>query len=351
MDSTNFARMDLFIELKSSNSEDGFDDSLPFEALSSSGTSTRGQLAFYAAAQMTTQFRTHVFSVLLCRTRARFIRWDRAGAIVTKSFNYVENPRLLVEFFWNYTRLPSGKRGYDSTVSPATDAALDLGSSLPGSLPLLVLEIPPVEGSQMKKVVVRRPEYTPDSPFGRATRALRAIDLETEMEVFVKDYWRRRAEGVEKEGDIYQKLHLHKVQNIATFYCGNDIQGQTTLTQDCGDFDDPVEGFEHYRMGLLEVGRRLTEFKSTQELVLAIADAMEGKRYVAFALCLMYDTKLSSKRSPPGCFRQGGNITPRHQCRKHRHHGGWERDVDRLGPVTRYLTSSIIGTQITTDGV
>ncbi|KAF9514249.1 hypothetical protein BS47DRAFT_1295319, partial [Hydnum rufescens UP504] len=127
MGSTNFARRDLFIELKSSNPEDGFNDSLPFEACSRSGLSTRGQLAFYAAGQMTTQFRTHLFSGLLCHTRARFIRWDRAGAIVTKSFNYVENPRLLIEFFWNYTRLPSDKRGYDSTVSAATDAALDLG--------------------------------------------------------------------------------------------------------------------------------------------------------------------------------------------------------------------------------
>ncbi|KAF9514248.1 hypothetical protein BS47DRAFT_1343410, partial [Hydnum rufescens UP504] len=102
------------------------------------------------------------------------------------------------------------------------------------------------------------------------------IDLETKMEVFVKDYWRPCVEGVEKEGDIYQKLRLHKVRNVATFYCGDNIWGQKTLAQDCGDSPYPLEGFEHYRMGLREVGRRLTEFKSTQELVHAIADAMEA---------------------------------------------------------------------------
>ena len=37
----------------------------------------------------------------------------------------------------------------------------------------------------------------------------------------------------------------------------------------------------HYRMALDRVGRKLTEFRSTRELVTAIADAMEGSSVLA----------------------------------------------------------------------
>ena len=34
-------------------------------------------------------FRVHIFCVLVCGTYARFIRWDRDGAIVIRRFDYV----------------------------------------------------------------------------------------------------------------------------------------------------------------------------------------------------------------------------------------------------------------------
>jgi hypothetical protein len=303
IDNTNFARMDLFIELKPSKVEDGFHDEL-LEARSDKGRRTRSQLATYAAAQMATQFRTHLFSVLICGPLARFIRWDRAGAIFTKSFDYVENPRLLALFFYNYTRLSSEERGFDPTVSVipdhvhlsenniqhliSLDTNRDLTSRLPkkDDLPLFVLEIPAWdEGGQSRKVVVLRPKYSVQSPFGRATRGMPGVDLESKRHVFVKDYWRPDVEGVEKEGEIYRRLRQHNVRHISTFYCGNDIRSQATITQSYGDpqADSPpqaLEGFQHYRMALLDVGRPLTMFKSTREMINVIADAMEGKAEV-----------------------------------------------------------------------
>ncbi|KAF9502845.1 hypothetical protein BS47DRAFT_1356637, partial [Hydnum rufescens UP504] len=75
MNGTNFARMDLFIELKSSNSVDA--------ALS------RGLLArLLCSYSATTHSAPIMFSVPLCRARARLIRWDRSGGYSTKSFNY-----------------------------------------------------------------------------------------------------------------------------------------------------------------------------------------------------------------------------------------------------------------------
>jgi hypothetical protein len=102
----------------------------------------------------------------------------------------------------------------------------------------------------------------------------------------VKDCWKSDVEGLESNaGDIHRKLRQHNVRHISTFYCGNDIRSQATITQSYGDpqADSPpqaLEGFQHYRMALLDVGRPLTMFKSTREMINVIADAMEGKAEV-----------------------------------------------------------------------
>jgi hypothetical protein len=154
---------------------------------------------------------------------------------------------------------------------------------------------------------VRRLENVSRSPFGRSTRAIPAADLESKTHAFVKDYWTPDVEGLELNvGGIYRKLRQHSnVQNIATFYCGIDIRSQATITQSCGDQADgppqALEGSQHYRMALLDVGRPLTMFKSTCEMINAIADAMEGKQKFLL-LCVVYDTELPMEHSPPGCI-------------------------------------------------
>ena len=62
-------------------------------------------------------------------------------------------------------------------------------------------------------------DYTVRMPFGRATLGMRGWDMEANRMVYIKDYW--RAEGGEKEGEIYRSLEEKNVPNVATFYCGN----------------------------------------------------------------------------------------------------------------------------------
>ncbi|KAG2086012.1 uncharacterized protein F5147DRAFT_588717, partial [Suillus discolor] len=62
---------------------------------------TLGQIMSYAAAQLAAQYRTHAFSVLIICNRARLIRWDREGAIVTNTFNYHHEP-YLADFFYRF---------------------------------------------------------------------------------------------------------------------------------------------------------------------------------------------------------------------------------------------------------
>jgi hypothetical protein len=91
-----------------------------FEKDSDNARLFRGQLASYAAAHEGCQFHVHTFCVLVCGQYARFIRWDRDGATVTRRFDYIKEPQLLAGFFWRYAHLDRSQQGYDASVSSAT---------------------------------------------------------------------------------------------------------------------------------------------------------------------------------------------------------------------------------------
>ena len=82
----------------------------PFENNTAQGHNTRGQIASYAGATMSTQFRHHLFTVLILGQRARLVRWDRASAVVTESFDYTERPLLLFEYFKRFAQLDRSRR-------------------------------------------------------------------------------------------------------------------------------------------------------------------------------------------------------------------------------------------------
>jgi hypothetical protein len=74
----------------------------------------------------------------------------------------------------------------------------------------------------------------------------------------------------------------HKVPHIATFCKGNDVEGNVTVTDKLRTeiWACPTTGMvalHNYRMLLKEVGRRLSEFKSSHEFVGSVADVMEGE--------------------------------------------------------------------------
>lgn len=79
-----------------------------------------GEIAISAAELCARQHRTHCFSISIYGTTARLFRWDRAGVIVTRSFDLLEKPEILCLFVWRYSRATDVQRGYDTTVSKAT---------------------------------------------------------------------------------------------------------------------------------------------------------------------------------------------------------------------------------------
>jgi hypothetical protein len=299
---TDFSKMELFIELKFAETSDPFRDpkdplqpqaeNFRFENDSDVSRLNRGQLCSYAAAHEGSQFRVHTFSLSICGRSARFIRWDRSGATVTRSFDYIKEPHILAHFFWRYAHLNDSQRGYDPSVSLALPDDFQqiqhVGNSLrkenPAHREFRIIMVPDRDNAVVETafIISFPPKYTARSPFGRATRPMLAFNMGTREIVFLKDYWRADVDGMKKEGEIYALLESKGVPNIAPFGKGNDVRHHRTLTHTLRNkkwacWSRVMVLLSQYRMSLDVVARLLTSFKSSREFVSAIADAMTGK--------------------------------------------------------------------------
>jgi hypothetical protein len=82
----------------------------------------------------------------------------------------------------------------------------------------------------------------------------------------------------------------NNVPHIALFGKGSDVRDNVIVTDQFRNEEWACSAGEmvplcNYRMSLVEVGRRLNEFKSSREFVgAAVADAMEGKVLIASSL-------------------------------------------------------------------
>ncbi|KIN96056.1 hypothetical protein M404DRAFT_164261, partial [Pisolithus tinctorius Marx 270] len=118
---TDFSIMEMCIDAKPSLSYDPFEDpdaksNNPFEKDTVEANDMRGEISMSVVAQFNSQFRIFAFSIIVVEDHARFVRWDRAGAIVSTCFNYLERSDLLANFFWRFSHLSHEERGYDSSV-------------------------------------------------------------------------------------------------------------------------------------------------------------------------------------------------------------------------------------------
>ncbi|KAG2743365.1 hypothetical protein P692DRAFT_20878758 [Suillus brevipes Sb2] len=99
------SKSEVIIEFKWADAHDAFSKNprvdKPIVSQTDKGFDTLGQITSYAAAQLGAQYRAHAFSVLIVCNRARIIRWDREGAIVTNTFDYNHEPHL-ADFFHRF---------------------------------------------------------------------------------------------------------------------------------------------------------------------------------------------------------------------------------------------------------
>ncbi|RDB29803.1 hypothetical protein Hypma_013875 [Hypsizygus marmoreus] len=308
---TDFSLMEVHMELNKNENDDGLldDGTLSFE---------NSTIVTYATAQLGLQFRTHIFSVLLCGAYARFIRWDRTGAIVSARFDYTASDALL-QFFWRYGKLSPEARGKDLSISrptPKEELEARAGLKTDPDAPSALLKFSVFdEASKELRFFVGNEQGLKgnSSATGRATRTFKVWDLHGQRPVLLKDTWRVLLPGMQKEGDIYAILHDKSVPYISEVVCSGDAfpveSAGTDNHRTCTHLFatsrwikrmpewEKFEGLKphsHYRIVLEAIGDDLTSFKSSKELVTATQDALEAL-FVAYRDAHIMHCDISSR--------------------------------------------------------
>lgn len=209
---------------------------------------TQGQIAMYATMQLARQHRMFAFSFLICGSRARFIRWDRGGAIVTRSFDYVKQPEILTEYLWRYGQMTPIQRGLDPTARSATTAEADrlaaavnvhisntklrqipkMADTLSTSYRAYCISVSGINNdgkSETREYIVQKPIVAPSSPVGRSTRVYYALDTQSNPEklVCLKDYWRPNDNSRPAESVIYARLNAANVRHLPDVLLSGDV--------------------------------------------------------------------------------------------------------------------------------
>ena len=209
-----------------------------------------GRHVEYVAEILGRQHRAFLFSISTSGSSARLFRWDRAGCIVTESFDIREQPELLCEFLWRFSQTSDAGRGHDVTVEVATpeeevyfrDAireqvrfqlsvegeALEEAVAehyLPGyvaAMHVLSQGCPAAPGN-IRRFIVSRPVISPLDIAGRGTKGYWAVDTSDRRVVFVKDTWRDYETTPDREGDLLRRLHGQGVPCIPSVVCHGDV--------------------------------------------------------------------------------------------------------------------------------
>ncbi|KAF9023041.1 hypothetical protein BDZ89DRAFT_990143 [Hymenopellis radicata] len=275
----------------------------PFENGSRLGMKTRGQLAAYNAVTLAVQYRSHLFSTLVCGTYARLMRWDRSCAIVSRRFDYttVKGAEMLFRFYQRFAQLTREQRGLDPSITIPTkvegEAAKakfrDYVSELwigqtqsyfkeqeaAGYLSLLKMVF------NGETYIIAAPVYHEGflSPFCRSTRRCLAFRPRDDNTFFFKDYWRENSAITLKESEIYERLALHKIENVAKMEAGGDVDNLKTIGhlyayEDWVSRATPLAIRQLYghRILLVDIGRDLLTFDTAKGLVKCVADAMKA---------------------------------------------------------------------------
>ena len=280
----------MFIEFKWVHHDNPFkleDWNNPFVWRTKRSIDTLGQIMAYAAAQFGSQFRTHIYSILIVKSQARIIRWDRSGAIVTEAIKY-NHSNLLAEFFCRYSAASREMCGFDESVSVPTSQEVAQARSvlrLPYAEPLIKIEVWSADQKQRWYYVAAAPLATAYTPPGRATRGFEANGITECQGVYLKDTWRLDLPEFTPEGDTYSWLMKGRVRNIPQCLIWGDIldmQYHATKTQSyvstswASTRDSVFLPHRHYHLVLDIIRRKLTSFCLSVEAIRGVRDALIG---------------------------------------------------------------------------
>lgn len=127
---TAWAHIVSLIEINVNPSATPFNlDGFSFQVDNSSREEYIGLRASYVTEVYRRQHRTAVFTAFVFLDRVRFIRWDRAGALLSRTYNYVRDPSPFLQFFYLLAVSGPGDQGY-STEFKRVDGLGNIGLKL-----------------------------------------------------------------------------------------------------------------------------------------------------------------------------------------------------------------------------
>jgi len=319
---TSFLHMELFVELKHDTTFDPFRDlenGGMEERYSIDGDHTREQCLLYAANQLAYQHRLFAFSLVICGQVARFVRWDREGAVISAGIDCSRRQDLVIEFLQRFNHLTDDQWGLDPTAVTPTPGEVEMFESAVAKIkieclkrsigdrkiyPRFKLEVRGANDRASYYVVGKALDYNL-GVVGRCTRGFIALDLDTKECVFLKDMWRPDVPGVKPEHVWYEKLAKAEVPHLIKFKHASDVVSPTpSLNYHGTSALDPAEttggngvqrgltsrlvrhfrsgemllqAHVHYRLVQSEICRPLSEFRDSKHLVLIVLDSLKGE--------------------------------------------------------------------------
>ena len=202
-----------------------------------------GQIADYVSRVLARQYRTFCYSIFVFGRKLRFMRWDRAGCIVTEAFDYLKESHHL-EFFWRLSHASLEQRGIDTSCRDASEEEASLLShALRDHIQLQlspdnsvarglhekhfkndrvsVLYVFDAKTKERQEHVVSNPLVFPENVNGRGTRGFWAYSLKEHRITFLKDSWPVVDSELNSEGENYNDLgtipHVPKVLGYNDF--------------------------------------------------------------------------------------------------------------------------------------
>ncbi|KAG5732754.1 hypothetical protein E4T56_gene16727 [Termitomyces sp. T112] len=363
---TQFEELELHSELKAHGSDDAFVDppegkacrDWRFESFTDAGMRSRSQLIHYATEWFSRQHRRHAFTIFLFGTYVRFIRWDRAGAIVSERFNFKSDCSYLVEFLWRFSHLDDIGRGRDPFVRRATPeeariAHMELEEWKPkAERPVIVFTVPGEDGKD-REFLAWGSMSEPRSLTGRCTRTYPVYEIVTKQKYLLKDAW--RAHSLSPEADILRELREAEVEHVPIYICGGDVDGGVTRTdlyvtaeeadEGWGDVSAAPPSFKMdgtwkcgknwrritqrflHRFVSSVIGKPLKNFTSSKHMLLVVSHAFIG-HWQAYVRCGIIHRDVSANNilitSAGGILNDWDMAKKEKDIQRHEHTGTWE---------------------------
>ncbi|RDX44295.1 hypothetical protein OH76DRAFT_1421484 [Lentinus brumalis] len=327
---------------------------------------SRGQLVEYATEVFNRQHRQSVFVVVFVQDCARFLRFDRSGAVVSEEFDYLAHPEIIASFLYRLSKMSPAQRGYDPSATRASAdeeaifkslaAKYPEGSATQHGLCKAASEAWPVykltfdapfspDGKALtrgtpqsrRQILVGRPSSVSTSLTGRGTRTFVAYDLTGDRVVFIKDTWRVVCPGTRSELETY--LHLRENATgelyVPTLLGGGDVllEGEPQRTDACEE-----EARVHARLVFKEICRPIEDFTNAFELVKCVTWALVAHakawrecdllhRAISTDSILIYDASETGQPDPVTTIELLGHWDLAAHAVVHDPGGGEHRDI------------------------